>query len=104
MAELIPRGTWVEIHGILLRPEERAPQLPKDTAKVPLEMRARGFLSEAGAVGEAVEVLTAAGRRLRGTLSEANPAYLHSFGAPVPELTVIGREVRPMLRGREGNE
>ena len=102
MAELIPQGTWVEIHGIVLRPEERAPQVPPDTSKVPLEMCARGFLAAAAAVGEEVEVLTAAGRRLRGTLREVNPAYHHGFGAPIPELTVIGGEVRAMLRVREG--
>ena len=103
MAELIPQGTWVEIHGTVLRSEERAPQVPADTSKVPLEMRVKGFLVAAAALGEEVRVVTAAGRRLRGTLAVASPVYGHGFGQPIAELTVIGREVRAMLRAREHN-
>ena len=103
MSELIPQGTWVEIHRIVLAPEERAPQVPADTSKVPLEMRVKGFLVAEAALGEEVQVVTAAGRRLRGTLREANPRYAHGFGAPIPELTVIGSEVRALLRAGEHN-
>jgi len=31
-----------------------------------------------------------------------NPAYTHSFGSPVPELLMIGREVRTILGGTRG--
>jgi len=99
MAEPVPAGTWVEIHRIVLRPDERAPQVPEDTKAVPLEMRVKGFLAEPAALGDEAEIVTAAGRRLRGTLVEANPAYTHGFGAPIPELTGIGREVRAILGG-----
>jgi hypothetical protein len=63
-------------------------------------MRVKGFLAESAAVGGQAEIMTAAGRRLRGTLVEINPAYPHGFGAPVPELTTIGGEVRTILRQR----
>jgi hypothetical protein len=100
MAEQIAAGTWVEIHRIVLRPGERAAQIPEDTKAVPLEMRVKGFLVEPAALGEEAEIRTAAGRRLRGTFTEVNPAYTHSFGPPVPELSTIGEEVRAMLRER----
>ncbi|NQU59112.1 MAG: 2-amino-4-ketopentanoate thiolase [Rhodospirillales bacterium] len=98
MTEKIAKGSWVEIHAVVLKPGERAPQVPDDTQAVPLEMRAKGFLVEAAAVGEAVSITTAADRRLTGTLVAINPPYAHGFGSPIPELLSIGREVRALLR------
>ncbi|MDR1410670.1 MAG: 2-amino-4-ketopentanoate thiolase, partial [Spirochaetaceae bacterium] len=43
------------------------------------------------------EVLTRTGRRERGTLLEANPAYTHGFGDFVPELLEISRQVRAVV-------
>lgn len=100
MAELIPKGAWVEVHRIVLPAGERAPQVPEDTGRLPLEMRIKGFLVEPASLGEQAEISTASGRRVRGTLAEANPAYGHGFGEPVPELTAIGCEVRAILRQR----
>jgi hypothetical protein len=60
-------------------------------------MRAKGFLVAAAAPGEEAEIESAAGRRLRGTLSEVNPAYTHGFGSPVPELLAVGGEARAVL-------
>lgn len=102
MAEWIASGTWVEIHRIVLRPGERAPQIPEDTEAVPLEMRVKGFLAEPAALGEEAEIVTSAGRPLRGTLSAVNPAYTHGFGPPIPELSNIGQEVRAILRKPPG--
>jgi len=100
MAERVMPGAWVEIHNCVLQAGERAPQVPEDTQRVPLEMRVKGFLVAPAVQGEAAEIMTAAGRRLRGTLTEVNPAYTHGFGAPLPELSTIGGEVRAMLRER----
>jgi hypothetical protein len=100
MADLVAKGTWVEVYRIVLPAGERAPQVPADTAHVPLEMRVKGFLAEPAAVGAQAEIMTAAGRRLQGRLVEINPAYTHGFGAPVPELATIGDEVRTILRQR----
>jgi hypothetical protein len=63
-------------------------------------MRVRGFLAQPAALGEETEIVTAAGRQLRGVLSEVNPAYAHTFGSPLPELLNIGGEVRAILRKR----
>ena len=70
MPERVDTGTWVEIHSIVLAAGERAPQVPADTAAVPLEMRVKGFLCAAGAPGDRVNIVTAAGRSLTGTLAE----------------------------------
>lgn len=84
----------------MLAPGERAPQCPVDTQGVPLEMCVKGVLSEAAPVGEEVEIVTVAGRHLRGTLTQVNPGYTHTFGPPIPELMSIGGEVREILRQR----
>jgi hypothetical protein len=101
MAELISQGTWVEIYRVVLAPAQRAPHIPEDTKRVPLEMRVKGFLAAPAALGDEVEIVTPAGRRLRGTLSEINPSYTHGFGSPIPELSTIRGELRALL-GKRG--
>lgn len=98
MPERLAEGTWVEIHAVILPAGERAPQVPEDTGRVPLEMRAKGFLTEAAEIGAKAEVLTTTGRRVRGTVAAVNPSYDHGFGTPLPELLEIGGEVRAILR------
>jgi 2-amino-4-ketopentanoate thiolase alpha subunit len=100
VTELIEKGTWVEIYNIVLPVNERAPQVPEDTRRVPLEMRVKGFLLVPAAIGEDSEIETLSGRHLRGRLAAVNPAYTHSFGSPVPELSPIGCEVRALLRDK----
>ena len=104
MNELIEKGVWVEIHSIVLEPGERAPQVPEDTANIAFEMRVKGFLIEPAALDEQAEIMTVAGRRLRGRLSAVNPAYEHGFGPPVAELSTIGWELRSLLEGREAGD
>jgi hypothetical protein len=98
MPEQVAQGTWVEIHRLVLPAGERAPHVPDDTQRVPLEMRVKGFLVERATLGEEAEIETPVGRRIRGTLVEVNPAYTHGFGAPIAELSSIGNEVRTILR------
>jgi hypothetical protein len=100
VAELIMKGTWVEIHCVVLAAGKRVPQVPDDTKRVPLEMRVKGFLTTPAILGEEAEIVTPAGRQLHGVLREVNPAYTHGFGPPIPELSLIGSEVRAILRER----
>lgn len=100
MTTSIDSGTWVEIHSIVLQANERAPQVPQDTQRVPLEMRVKGFLMAPASIGEDAEIETPTGRRLHGRLSEINPPYTHSFGPPIPELSIIGKSVRALLRDK----
>lgn len=87
------KGDWVRIHSIVLKPSQRAPQVPEDTAKVPLEMWVKGELLMDADVGDTVRVLTSAGRELEGSLLTGGLDYQHSFGDFVPQLHQIG----PML-------
>jgi hypothetical protein len=98
MAQKAEKNTWVEIHRTALKPGERAPQVPPDTQKVPLEMKVKGFLARDAAIGDEVEVITPVGRRVAGTLTAINPAYTHQFGPPIAELSPIGGELREILR------
>jgi hypothetical protein len=100
VAERVAAGTWVEVHRVVLAPGERAPQVPKETQRVPLELRVKGTLVQAAALGEEAEILTPAGRRLRGTLSVVEPGYTHGFGPPVAPLQSVGAELRALLRAK----
>ncbi|MGB4388179.1 MAG: 2-amino-4-oxopentanoate thiolase subunit OrtA [Caldicoprobacterales bacterium] len=91
------QGEWVQIHQIILAPEERSPYLPDDTKKVPLEMWQKGFLLHDAKIGDCVEIETVIGRRAKGYLVKVKPIYDHNFGEPILELLSIGRELRSIL-------
>jgi hypothetical protein len=98
---MVKKGEWVRIHKIILGPAERAPQVPEDTKKVPLEMWDKGFLQEDAETGDEVTVKTVTGRKETGTLIEVNPYYEHDFGRFIPELLSIDRQVREIVFGGE---
>jgi len=98
------KGEWVKIHSIVLTPDQRAPQVPEDTKKVPLETWVKGFLLDDASVGEEVEVKTYTGRLVKGTLIEVAPTFKHSFGENIPELLEIGQQLRQILFGGEADE
>ena len=87
---MLKAGTWVEIEATLLNPEERAPNLPPDTAAVPYILKVSGFLTEDAELGQEAMVRSLIGHEYRGVLKVVNPSYGHSFGATVPELLHIG--------------
>ncbi len=86
----IAKGTWVEIERVLLKPEERAPNLPEDTRKCPYVLRISGFLQADAEIGADVTIRSLIGHEHTGLLRVVNPSYGHSFGATVPELLTIG--------------
>lgn len=92
------KGDWVRIHNIVLEAGKRAPNVPEDTQKVPLEMWVKGFLlDEAANIGDRVQIETYIGRKVEGTLVEVNPYYKHDFGKCVPELLYVGKQVRDLI-------
>ncbi len=93
----VPKGSWVQIHQIVLNPEERAPQVPDDTKQVPLELRVNGFLDQDAEIGKEVTITTLIGRKLTGYLRKENPRYEYDFGQPIPALLTIGQELRNFL-------
>ena len=95
------KGDWVRIHRVVLDAAGRAPSVPEDTAKVPLEMWVKGTLLNDAEIGEEVEVETVTGRIEHGTLIEVNPYYTHNFGKFVPELIQIDKQLRKIMYGGE---
>ncbi len=98
------KGDWVQIHQIILKPEERAPQVPEDTKEVPLELWVKGFALHNADIGETVEIETVTGRKASGKLLAVNPRYIHSFGEFVPELLKIDAQLKEILYGGDKNE
>lgn len=75
------KGDWVQIHNIVLTPEERSSALPEDTKSHPLEMWVKGYLQQDEAqVGDEVEVITRTGRHATGKLVNEAP-YLSIISA-----------------------
>lgn len=87
---MVKAGSWVEIERVLLKPEERAPNLPEETRKCPYVLRISGFLMEDAELGAEVRVKSLIGHEHAGMLRLVNPSYAHSFGTTVPELLTIG--------------
>jgi len=100
MSDMVKKGEWVQVHDIILKPEERTAKLPEDTKKVPLEIWVKGFLNSDAKMGEVVEVTTRVGRTVKGTLVNVNPTYDYGFGGIyIPELLKISRQVKDIVRG-----
>ncbi len=99
MPKTCNEGQWVEIHSVILDPQERSPDVPDDTKKVPLESWIKGWALGPGTVGREIEIKTPANRVVKGTLIRVNPGYTHTFGPGVPELSTVGQELRAMLKG-----
>ena len=93
----IKKGDWVKVYSVVLKPDERAPQVPDDTKKVPLEMWVKGYAMSDAKLGDTIEVKTMTGRIVKGEIVEVNPTYKHSYGEFVPELLEIGQDLRKIL-------
>ena len=88
------KGDWVRIHSVVLKAEERTAKLPDDTQKCDLEQWTKGFLLADANLGDEVEVETAVGRIVKGTLIDEAPYYDHSYGKFVHELIAIDKQLR----------
>jgi hypothetical protein len=100
MSDMVKKGEWVQVHDIILKPEERTAKIPEDTKKVPLEIWVKGFLNSDSKMGDVVEVTTRVGRTVKGKLVDVNPTYDYGFGEIyIPELLKISRQVKDIVRG-----
>jgi len=100
MSDVVKKGEWIQIHDIILKPEERTAKIPEDTKKVPLEIWVKGFLDADAKMGDVVEVTTRVGRTVKGTMVDVNPTYDYGFGEVyIPELLKISRQVKDIVRG-----
>ena len=91
-------GDWVEISKTVLELDERAPNLPPDTAAVPYTLRVRGFATSEGVMGSQISIVTAAGRAHTGRLEEVDPEHRLSHGESVPELAQARFELKKAAR------
>ena len=92
------KGDLVQIHRIILEPDQRPANLPSSTRSVPYECWIKGFLIDDRAdLGNIVRIQTLIGREISGTLCQVNPTYDHNFGTPQKELLSIGDEARRQL-------
>jgi len=95
---MIKKGSWVQIHKVVLTPAERSAQIPEETKKVPLEMWVKGYLCEDAEMNTSVLIETLTGRKESGTLIAVNPSYHHDYGDFIPELLIIDRMVKDALK------
>ena len=98
---MVKKDTWVRIHSVILKAEERTAKLPEDTKHVDFEMWVKGSLKEDAEIGDEVTVITATGREEKGTLVEEKPYYTHSYGKFVPEIIQIDKQLREIMSGGE---
>jgi hypothetical protein len=96
---MIEKNTWVRIHKIVLKPEERSNNLPEETKKVPLELWVKGYLQNDANIGDEVIVKTRVHRLETGTLVEINPSYLHNYGEFVKEILEIDEIIKKAIDG-----
>lgn len=96
---LAKKGDWVQIHKIVLKPEERTGKLPQETKKVPLELWVKGFLNEDAKIGDIATITTVTGRVDKGTVEEINSNFTYGFGKEfIPELLQIDIQVKKILQ------
>ena len=96
------KGDYVVVQRVVLTAEQRAPQVPADTAKVPLIAMFKAYLEDESAVpGDEVNVITMSGRKDRATLTARDPSAQHTYGRFVPELMQVHRQVRELVFGGE---
>ena len=96
------RGDLVQIHKVILTPEQRPENIPACTKAVPYEAWIKGFLLDDQArIGDTVKIETFIGREVSGSLTEVNPVYTHNFGKPRPALLPVGMEVKKREKRRQ---
>lgn len=83
---MIDKGTYVKIRKTLLKPEERAKNLPIETRKVPYKMWVKGYLLQEADLFDIVTIKTITDRVVTGRLKEVEPPYKHSYGNFIPEI------------------
>ena len=98
------KGDWVLVYNVVLNPEDRAPQVPEDTKKVPLETWVKGFLNEEASLNDEVTITTITGRTVQGKLVDINPYYKHDYGKCIPEILKIGLQLKEITFGGEEHE
>ena len=91
---MIEKNAFVQIYKTILRPNERAKNIPNDTRSIPMEMRVKGFLLTRAKVGDIVQIQTATGRIEEGILLVVEPYFTHNFGHHVKAIDRIRQIIK----------
>ena len=94
---MIKKGTWVEIEKIVLKPEDRAANIPEETKKTPIKSFVRGKCLSDCELGDEVQVETNIGRIAKGNVVIIEPGYYHTYGKYVEEISNIGKQAREII-------
>jgi 2-amino-4-ketopentanoate thiolase alpha subunit len=94
---MIKKGTWVEVEEIVLKPEDRATNIPDETKKTPLKSFLRGKCLNDCELGHEITVETNIGRIASGTVVDIEPGYYHTYGKYVNEISNIGKQAREII-------
>jgi len=100
-SQVAKKGDLVLVYIEILKPDDRAENLPEATRSVPYEGWIKGYLlDETAEIGQEVHIETFIGREFMGTLTAINPVYDHNFGEPQPELNFIGLDAWKRLENK----
>jgi len=95
------RGDFIQVHKVILEPNQRMEGLPSSTKYVPYECWIKGFLmNESANMGDEVRVKTLIGREISGALCEVSPKYEHDFGETQEEILSVGYEALQQLENK----
>lgn len=94
---MIKENTFVRIKKVILNPDSRSKNLPKETKRVPLVMWTKGFLLHDAKIGENVEVKTLSGRVESGVLVDYNHIQKVDYGEYIKELESVGTFAKEVL-------
>lgn len=102
---IVNKGQWIEIESLILKAEERSPNLPIETKETDLKMWIRGFLVDNSAMlGDEVVIETLSKRLVKGTFVEMRPRHNYDFGDTIIELIQIGEELKESFSQLLGGE
>jgi len=94
---MVKKNSYVEIHKVIFKAEDRTARIPEETKKVPYEMFVKGFLINDSSIGDLVTVKTITGRLVEGELQKENPTFKLGYGDFVPQIMKIKQILREEL-------
>lgn len=96
---MIDKNSYVRIRKTLLKPEERASNIPAETKEVPFKMWVKGYLHDESDLFDIVKITTETGRVETGRLKEAFPPYKIGYGDFVPEILKLIHLIKSEMYG-----
>ncbi|MFV0424235.1 MAG: 2-amino-4-oxopentanoate thiolase subunit OrtA [Bacilli bacterium] len=96
---MVKAGSFVRVHQVILKSNQRTSSIPEDTANTDLRMWTKGFLNSDAEIGDEVEITTLSGRIEHGELVAVNHMHEVNYGDFVEEIIPIGVYLKEKLHG-----